>query len=323
MAGHTDWQGVVYNLDSDMAYEGRSTTKMSLQGTDLRFAIASIDLSYAGKLGADGGSIAGTWTQGGQERALNLVRANADAAWEIPKEDAAMAKDADPDWEVATVKPSDPNDTNAGFHLEGRHIFVERQTVEAMLLMGYGLQKKQIVGAPNWLETERWDVKGQPDVAGQPSLKQYQAMVQKVLAERFGFKSHTEKRELAVYAITQAKGGAKLAKSAGDPNGLLDETGYGSGSGQEVMRMTNGSMGDFALMLKFYMDRPVVDQTGLAGRYDFKLKWTVDETRAPTDGSAAPGIFTAVQEQLGLKLEPVKAPVDVLVIDHVERPSAN
>jgi len=89
------------------------------------------------------------------------------------------------------------------------------------------------------------------------------------------------------------------------------------------MRMTNASMNELRLLLTFFLDRPVVDQTGLAGRYDFKLKWTFEDAAVPTDGSAAPGVFTAIQEQLGLKLEPVKTMTDVMVIDKVERPSAN
>jgi uncharacterized protein (TIGR03435 family) len=314
--------GVVYNLDADMAYEGRATTEMSLEGMELRFAIAPIEASYVGKMSADGGSFAGMWTQGRQTHALTLARANGDAAWEIPKEDAAMAKDADPDFEVVTVKPSDPSDQNRGFHLGGRRIFVERKTVEKMLMFAYVMQAKQIVGEQDWMKTDLWDVKGIPDVPGQPSLKQFQSLVRKVLAERFGLKTHTETRELAVYAITQAKGGEKIAKSAGDPNGLPDEE-DGESDGQTTMRMTNSTMGDFVIDLMFYMDRPVVDETGLAGRFDFQLKWTYDETRAPTGGSAAPSLFTAVQEQLGLKLDAVKAATDVMVIDHVERPSAN
>jgi len=82
-------------------------------------------------------------------------------------------------------------------------------------------------------------------------------------------------------------------------------------------------MGEFALVMSYTADRPVVDQTGLSGRYDFQLKWTFDDSKAPTDGTAAPGLFTAIQEQLGLKLEPAKAQADVLVIDKVERPGAN
>jgi uncharacterized protein (TIGR03435 family) len=82
-------------------------------------------------------------------------------------------------------------------------------------------------------------------------------------------------------------------------------------------------MADFAFIMQFFLDRPMVDQTGLTGRYDFSLRWTFDETQASSDPNAAPGIFTAIQEQLGLKLDAVKAKADVLVIDHVERPSAN
>jgi uncharacterized protein (TIGR03435 family) len=89
------------------------------------------------------------------------------------------------------------------------------------------------------------------------------------------------------------------------------------------MRMTNSTISEFAGVMNFYMERPVVDQTGLTGRYDFQLKWTFDESRVPSDGTAAPSLFTAMQEQMGLKLEPAKGPAEVLVIDHVDRPTAN
>jgi len=149
-----------------------------------------------------------------------------------------------------------------------------------------------------------------------------QSLTRKLLAERFGLKVHRETKELAVYAITVAKGGEKMARSVGDPNGNADERDNQNG-GLVTMRMTNALMSELALQLGFYLDRPVVDQTRLAGRYDFQLKWTDDESRVPTDGSASPGLFTTIQEQLGLKLEPVKAPAEVLVVDAVERASAN
>ena len=317
------WAGVVYNLDADMAFEGRNTTQMSLEGGVVRFAIAPVDVSYEGRLSADGLSIGGAWKQGsGDPHPLTLARAEGDAAWEIPKPDAMMANDADPDWDVATVKPSDPNDTNAGFQLHGRRIYIERMTVESMLKMSYGVQNKQIESAPDWVSTERWDVQGEADMPGKPSLKQYQGLVRKLLAERFGLKTHTETREMAVCAITVAKGGPKMSASAGDPNGLMSENDRENG-GQRMIRMSNSTMADFALLMKFFLDRPVVDQTGLSGRYDFQLQYTFDESRAPTDGTASPSLFTAIQEQMGLKLDPVKAPMDVMVIDKVERPSAN
>ena len=312
------WQGVVYSLDSNRAFEGRATTQMSLQGAELRFAIAPIDSSYQGKLSADGATIAGTWTQSGTAHSLNLARVSGDAAWEIPKADAPMAKDADPDWDVVTVKARDRNDTSnsQSMSMQGRQFVIVNRTVEGMLLFAYGVQKNQIVGAPGWMDTERWDVQGLPDVPGHPSLRQTQSLIRKLLAERFGLKLHKETKELAVYAITVAKGGEKMARSAGDPNGTPDENERSNG-GVVTMRMTNMSMGEFAPDLGYFLGRPAVDQTGLTGRYDFQLKWTADETRAPADGSAPPGLFTAIQEQIGLKLEPVKAQTEVLVVDAV------
>jgi uncharacterized protein (TIGR03435 family) len=315
------WKGVVYNLDSDMAYEGRATTQMSVEGAEVQFAIAPLDVSYEGKLSGDGASIAGTWTQGGQAHPLMLARAAGDAAWEIPKADAPMARDADPDWDVVSVKAHDPSDpsNNQSLNFKGRQVVMVNRAVEGMLLFAYGLQKVQIVGAPHWVETERWDVQGVPDVPGHPSLKQMQSLTRKLLEERFGLKVHKETKELAVYAITVAKGGERIAPSAGDPNSPPSEN-ENSNGGVVTMRM---SMGEFAPDLGYFVGRPVVDQTGLTGRYDFQLKWTADESKAPTDGSAPPGMFTAIQEQLGLKLEPAKAPVEVLVVDAVQRPGAN
>jgi uncharacterized protein (TIGR03435 family) len=235
-----------------------------------------------------------------------------------------MVSDADPDWEVVSVKARDPNDTSnsQSMNMQGRRFVIVNRPVEGMLLFAYGIHKKQLAGAPGWISTERWDVQGVPDVPGHPSLKQTQSLIRKLLEERFGLKVHRETRELAVYAITVAKGGEKMARSTGDPNGAPDENESSNGS-VVTMRMTNVSMGDFAPDLGYFLGRPAVDQTGLAGRYDFQLKWTSDESKAPADGTAPPGMFTAIQEQLGLKLEPAKAPVDVLVIDKIEEPSAN
>jgi uncharacterized protein (TIGR03435 family) len=151
-------------------------------------------------------------------------------------------------------------------------------------------------------------------------LRQQQEMLQKLLADRFQLKFHRDKRELPVFALQIAKGGPKL-KPAANPDAEADESGNGRGTEQTIV-FTSASMGDFTLNEQFFVDRPVVDQTGLIGKYDFSLRYTYDEAKS-TDPDAPPGLFTAVQEQLGLKFEPTKAPVDVFVIDHVEPPSAN
>jgi uncharacterized protein (TIGR03435 family) len=232
-----------------------------------------------------------------------------------------MARDVDPDWEAVTVRPTDPNTKDDPFVIVGRHLTMQNRTVENLLLLGYGVHKSEIVDAPDWVRTAHFDVDGVPDAEGQPDTQQMQSLMRKLLAERFGLKMHREQRVLPVYALTVAKGGAKLDASKGDPGGLPDERLFRNG-GEQTIKMVNSNMGDLALML-FSLERPVVDQTGLKGRYDFQLRYTVDELRATPEGNAAPDAFTAIQEQLGLRLEPVKAPVEVLVIDKVERPSAN
>jgi uncharacterized protein (TIGR03435 family) len=233
-----------------------------------------------------------------------------------------MAKDADPDFDVVTIKPSDPDDKFDVMTTRGRHIVIRNKSLEAMLRLAYGVQRSQIIGAPDWTRTDRFDIDGVPNVDGQPNMKQFQVLVQKVLAERFGLKSHHEQREMPVFALAVAKDGPKMVPSKGDPNGLPDNEGMG-GNGRQIRKYTNVSMNDLAMMLQFNLDRPVVDQTGVKGRYDFRMQWTVDEGQAPADPDAPPGLFTAIQEQIGLKLESTKAPVDVLVIDHVEKPSPN
>jgi len=223
-----------------------------------------------------------------------------------------------------SVKARDPNapSNSQSTGMKGRQYTMVNRTVRAMLLFAYGMHKTQLVGGPGWIESERWDVQGVPNVPGHPNLKQAQILTRKLLEERFGLKVHKETKEMAVYAISVAKGGEKMPRSMGDPNGSPDEN-ESSNGGLVTMRMTNMSIGEFAPDLASFLDRPAVDQTGLTGRYDFQLKWTADESRAPTDGTAPPDMFTAIQQQLGLKLEPAKAQTDLLVVDAVRRPSAN
>lgn len=236
---------------------------------------------------------------------------------------AHMAKDADPDWEVVTVRPSDPTSNFGGYQVDGRDVLVRHKTVQSMLLYAYTLHKSQLADVPDWVRTEPWDAKGYADAPGEPSREQMQALVRKLLAERFGMVMHMEQRESPVYALTIAKGGAKMAASTGDPNGLSNESDRENG-GQETMHATNLSMGELAgLLMRLSLDRPVIDRTELKGRYDLDLRWTTDEAAASAPADAPPVLVTALQEQLGLKLEPTKAPVSVLVIDKVERPGDN
>ncbi len=232
-----------------------------------------------------------------------------------------MAADANPGFLVATVKPSNPDSTGGwGFPNKGHHISCVNATVDTIMTVAYGIHVKQIVGAPEWLSKDRYDVNGIPDVAGVPNLIQIRTMYQKLLADRFHLVFHRETREMPIYAITVAKGGSILTPA--DPKETHINTGNSGGNGQRTLKFTNMSMPDFALNMNLYEDRPVIDQTSLLGRYNFTLRWTYDVSKEDEAG-APPSLFTAVREQLGLRMDAVKGPAEVFVIDHVERPSVN
>ncbi|HEY0760556.1 MAG TPA: M56 family metallopeptidase [Acidisarcina sp.] len=307
--------------------------KTTFEGGTLKFEITGIGGSYDGRYGADGDTITGTWTQASQPFPLNLKRATPSTAWDIPEPPpklAPMAANAPAEFDVATIKPSKPDSPGKMFRVNGREFSTLNTTLNDLMNFAYGLHPRQIVGAPAWMDSDKFDLLAKPAGEGQPDDKQWKSMVQKLLAERFKLTYHQDKKDLSVYALTLAKTGPKMDKSTGDPKGLpaLFFTQLG------VLNVRNSSMGAFAqLMQSAVLDRPVVDQTGLAGNYDFVLKWTPDESQfggmgvkvpPPTeDPNAPPPLFTAIQEQIGLKLDPSRAAVDVFVIDHVEKPTEN
>jgi uncharacterized protein (TIGR03435 family) len=232
-----------------------------------------------------------------------------------------MPKEADPDWEVVTIKPNNTGEKRDRMDVEGRHVIAKNETVEAMLVTGFNVQKNQIVGLPDWARTEHWDADGVPNVEGRLDVQQWQSMMRKLLDERFGLKLHKEQREMSVFALITARGGPKLTANASDSEGHPIRN-VRVGDGQRTDTFTNTSMSDLATMLLFSVDKPIVDHTGLKGRYDFKLQWSTNDANASA-ADAPPGLFTAMQEQLGLKLEAVRAQADVLVVDAVAKPTPN
>ena len=311
-------------------------TKVTLEGSTLKYTITPFDLKYEGKLSADGKTIEGNSTQGGNNLPLTFTRATPETEWSIPKPEPPvppMAANANPSFDVATIKPSVPGRQGKGFGFRGGHFITINTDLNDLIAFAYGLHPKQIVGAPDWFNTELYDIEGKPDTEGRPNLKQMGIMVQKLLAERFQLTFHHDKKELSVYVISVAPGGPKMTKTSAGPD---DPQGF-SFRGLGDLNVRNMSMKDFASwMQNGVMDRPVVDQTGFTDRYDFTLKWTPDDSQfaafrgvgaappPPTDDpKASPALYTAIQEQIGLKMSPAKAPDDVIIIDHVEKPSAN
>ena len=321
-------KAVMYSIDQ--GGQGRPASAITRDGSTIKIAVASMMGNYEGKLASDGKTIAGIWSQG-TPLPLNLARATPQTAWAIPEplpQPKPMSADANPVFEVATVKPSQ-SAGGVSLRVNPSGLFTTTGTsLSDLIEFAYDLHRRQVRGGPSWFENEKYDLTGKPDKPGRPSLTQLKAMIQKLLADRFQLTVHRDKRELSVYAITVAKSGPKLTKNDSDPNGLPG----GVGIGPRSLSLRNITMAEFAIMLQAsILDRPALDRTGLgSARYDLNLRWTPDGPQLqpgaeplPDNADAPPDLFAAFQQQLGLKLESAKAPVDVLVIDHVEQPSAN
>jgi len=325
-------KAVVYSIDQEPT---PTAMTVSVKGTAVTLNIPGFNAVFEGTLANDGNTMSGKFIQRG-EIPLNLVRATPQTAWAIPEPPsppARMPANAKPEFAVATIKPSRPDAPRGGYFIRGQEVGALNETVNWMIKLGYNVHAHQISRGPAWLDTERYDVEGKPDISGQPNRDQMKQMFQGLLVDRFQLKFHIEKKELPVYAMVVAKGGPKITVSAGDPN---DFPGIGFGRDPGVISLfgrNTGLNGVANGLQSNILDRPVVDRTGLTGRYDFTLKWTPDPAQmaafggvppAPAnDLDAPPDIFTAFEKQLGLKLQPTKAVVDVMVIDKIERPSAN
>jgi uncharacterized protein (TIGR03435 family) len=310
-------------------------TAVTQQGSILKLTIAAMGATYEGKLGGESNTITGTITMGPNPIPLNLTRATDQTAWAIPEPPPPpklMPPDANPVFEVATVKPSNPDERRFGINVRpGGAFSTVGTTLRDLITFAYGVHSRQVIGEPGWGESDKFDITAKPDIEGIPNDWQIRAMMQKLLADRFKLAFHHDKRELTVYAITVGSAGPKLTKS--QVTGVaLPGLGF-RGLGNMMAR--NATIGDMANLLQsMVLDRPVIDQTGLSDRFDLTLNWAPDETQfrvrgdqppfpPPADADTRPDLFKAIQEQLGLKLESTKAPTDVLVIDRVEKPEAN
>lgn len=305
---------------------------LTLKGTTIKMNIPGIGAVYDAKLTADGSTMSGTVKGFSVPAPWILKRVSATEEWAIPKPPVPtrpMAADADPAFEVATIKPSKPDEQGRGARVEGVSISVLNRTLTELMTLAYDVHPHQMIGMPAWSTTQRFDITGKADVEGQPNLDQLKIMLRKLLADRFQLAFHKEQKELPLYSLSLARGGSKISKN--DPkNATQGIISRGPGS----VLFNNVTMDDFARMLQSSaVDRPVLNQTGLQGKFDFSLVWTPDQGQAPVavpnalagleKTDAPPDIFTAMQQQLGLRLEAAKLPIEVFMVDKVERPSDN
>jgi uncharacterized protein (TIGR03435 family) len=265
--------------------------------------------------------------------------------------------DSRPAFAVATIKKNTTGDGARGMRLQpGGRLVVLNQPLRQLITFAYGLQPQQLAGGPSWIDTDRFDITAQaegnisPTPPGGPPGPA-QLMMQRLLAERFGLVVHTESRELPVYALTVARRdgqlGPRIKPAATDCLALMTQAPGGvpvqsprlpdgrpacgmqrDGTGKVMAGGTTLTMLAIS-MLTGPAGRLVVDQTGLTGGYDFDLEFAMEAPGAPPAADAAtavsdrPGLFTALEEQLGLKLQATRAPIPVTVIDRVSQPTEN
>jgi uncharacterized protein (TIGR03435 family) len=236
-------------------------------------------------------------------------------------------------FEVASVKQrTDGTSASACCLAAGGRLNIKNQRVSNVIAFAWTMKYYQLFGGPSWLESDRFDIEAKTE--GNPSQDEMKQMLQSLLEQRFHLKVHKETRQLPVYTLTLAKGGSKMQTfkegdcmkydpstpaSASTPTEPRDFCGFNilrqgrwNASGITIQQVTS-ALGDIT-------NRPVIDKTGLSGLFDVHMEYPEDELSPDSPG---PSIFTAIQSQLGLRLESAKGPATVLVIDHVEKPSAN
>lgn len=250
---------------------------------------------------------------------VSLLARAQDVSPQLPaKADAAL-----PMYDVSVIRPASELENG------DRHVWTRLNTLDVknmpllnLLQSAFDVPKDMIFGLPDWAKHERLDIEAKtldPDVAGLRDLtaEQRRAMLQALFVDRLGLKWHYETRVLTTYDLVVANGGSKLKPTAA--------TGHNGGVSvnDTRFRLTNVPVASLAVVLADKLGRPVVDKTGLMGRYDAVMEWTADTAVPSGDANAPPPLFTALQEQLGLKLVGGKDPVQVFVIDRLTPPVGN
>jgi len=227
-------------------------------------------------------------------------------------------------FEAASVRLEDPNDPHSSLEYTNTPQFRVVQTVfpsnrltvrhtglKSLICMSFGVKCNNILGAPDWLDRQHYDVDAKVEGEARLTQEQMVPLLQKLLEERFHLKVHHEQRMVPGYALVVAKEGSKLKANTGAPY-------FGMNAGFEV-KFQNASVDAIAMAAEHDLKQPVVDKTGLTGKYDFDLIFTRDDSPGDVPHADYGSIFTAIEKELGLRLTPERIPVDYLAIDHVER----
>lgn len=227
---------------------------------------------------------------------------------------AGAQQSSDSQFDVVSVKPGDPASHGQMVRSGPGRYEAHNLTLLSFILGAYRINADQLVGGPNWVTSAGWDIIATYPVSATDEQRQH--MMQALLTERFGLVVHRETRTLPIYQILRAKGGPKLKAAT--------ITGGGMSAGPRMIRYSSATLPELANQLSSYLGRQVIDKTELKGQFEIDLRFMpVDSPTSPDATETLPTIFTALQEQLGLKLDATHGPVEVIVVDKVDKPSAN
>jgi uncharacterized protein (TIGR03435 family) len=316
-------RGVFYQIDKSSS--GIALTSVTFTPPDLSVQQVNADISYRGKLSADGKSVAGTWIQDKHSYPLTLILATPETLWKHndPAVLAPMSPTADPAFEVAAIRPSPPDAKASSYGLKTRDFTAKNRSVRDMIEFSYKLSHRQISGGPSWMDDTNFDITAKPDTEGLPSIDQYRLMIRKLLASRFQFQSHIVQKTFPVYALTRDDKAPKLPHSGPEFDGVNSCYLKGLPNDQTEYHCVGMAMPQFAdALMRDITDRQIVDETGLAGYFEFTMLVTTSDLHSKQPSDWADATRRALQP-LGFRLVPKRKPLEVIVIDHLEMPSAN
>ena len=256
------------------------------------------------------------------------------ADWSLAQSQAVDFGNRQVKFEVASIKPSSPEEQGDSWNSTGSVFSVKNYDLRRLIREAYGLKSDaQVLGGPAWMDRQRFDIQAKYDDAdlealqtmtGEQKYREAGLALQSLLADRFGLKLQRDTRTVPIYALVIAKGGPKLRPLPPDPGAGSPKTERGNSVVERIGHMTAKAIPITSLAERLTLmpdcDRVVLDRTGLTGDYDLKLDWTEENGKEVPADAQYPGLFTALQEQLGLKLEPQRGPVAVVVVETVSEP---
>ena len=300
-------------------------TSVTFSAPDLAVTQSMTSMAYHGKISADGQSIIGTWSQGDRTLPLTLTLATPASLWK-PAGPPPMASDADPSYEVAVIKPALPEEQHPIWNMHTPEFHATGTNAAELIKMVYKIRGRQIMNAPSWVEDRKFDITAKPDTPGVPTDDQTRIMIRKLLTERFHLVCHTGTQDFPALVMTLDPKGPRPVPSNPDFNihgGMV----FRQEGGEIQLHLSGVTMQDFLKdLMDRYRDKQIVDETGLTGTYDITLRLPPAALQGIGDGGAEEEVGTdyiAAAEHAGFKFVSKKAPLPVVIIDHIDPPTPN